>query len=674
MSLELPFGLKVINPLPADDKYLSNGVPYSSISQVNIEIPITIRHIGLTVNINGVEYWYKDGVNNIDLVIKQSIGALNITGYTAATEIRLQNIESNIFELQVFSANTINTINDIQSDITYISGITSGKQDALTAGRGISSSALSNDIVQLDLNGYTAQGNIHLNITGSSEFKIFDNSTVKTGVEYGADYSPFYTNRSLVDKEYVDDLVGSLSAGLSPKNSVNIATAGNNISNLSSYPTAILDGIPLQNGWRVLIKDQTNLEENGIYTWNSGPQSFSRVSDFDDPTEMISGSFVTVITGNTLATTAWIMTSPSVVTVGVDPVEWSVFSIPTAGITSIQNIGIGEEIHSGTTSGIAYLKSLLADGDADISSDDNEITINVDYKGSSSTSTVNLGGIFAGYVLSGKTLSTILQDLLSPALNPTIVAPSNTFVMSPFTNGQNLEVGSIVNITFTAGFSRGSISPAYCSGSPFRSGLPNTYNYTGTGLVTTGSLLLTNVQTVSSYTVLVGTNTWLSSVSYNSGATAAFNSACGVFSPALVAGNTGSIARTLNGIYPYFYGKVASGGAPAGINRPAATLSLVTGGTKVVLPSTGTIAITFAATSDDYLWFAIPQTSTSKTKWYVDALNNGTIGGAVTPAGNLFPAESIVSVTTVLWAGVNYKVYISNYQTATIGSMEMRNS
>jgi hypothetical protein len=94
----------------------------------------------------------------------------------------------------------------------------------------------------------------------------------------------------------------------------------------------------------------------------------------------------------------------------------------------------------------------------------------------------------------------------------------------------------------------------------------------------------------------------------------------------------------------------------------------------VVASSTGTISITFSATSDDYLWFAIPQTSTSKTKWYVDALNNGNIGGAVTPAGNLFPAESVVSVTTVLWAGINYKVYISNYQTATTGAMEMRNS
>ena len=130
---------------------------------------------------------------------------------------------------------------------------------------------------------------------------------------------------------------------------------------------------------------------------------------------------------------------------------------------------------------------------------------------------------------------------------------------------------------------------------------------------------------------------------------------------------------TVSSIYPYFYGKVSSGGAAAGVNRPTANNALITGGTKVVASSTGTISITFNSTADDYSWFAIPSTSTSKTVWYVDALNNGTIGGSVSSGGNLFPANDVVSVTTVLWGGVSYKVYITNYQSA-ISVMEMRNS
>ncbi len=678
MSLELPFGLKVINPLPADEKYLSNGVPYNSISQVNTEIPITIRHIGLTVNINGVEYWYKDGVTNSDLVLKQSDSA-SFTAYTATTEIRLQNIESDILDLQVFSANTTNTINDIQSDIINLSGITLGKQDALSAGSGISSSALSNDIVQLDLSGYVAPAGINIGISGATTDFIFnDGSTVKRGIEYAGNYHSTYSLRSLVDKEYVDNLI----AGLTPKGAVKYATtvSDGNIAYLSptslSLPLGSINGFALLDGDRVLVKNQnspTGDSQNGIYRYILSATTLVRADDFDQVGEVINGAFTTVISGSN-ANTAWILTSPSITNSGfTEPILWSQFAIPSGGLSDIENTGFGEGILSGITGNIAYLKSLKKNGDIQLIPSNNEITIKSVYTGSS-VSTVNLGGITSGYVMTGKTFSEILRDLLSPALNPTIVAPSNTFTMSPFTNGQNLEVGTGVTITFTAGFSRGSISPAYCGGDPNRSGLPNTYNYTGTGLVTTGSTAPTNVQTVSSYTILAGTNAWFSTVSYDSGTTAAFNSACGVFSPALAAGTTGSIARTLNGIYPYFYGKVASGGAPAGINRPAATAALVTGGTKVVASSTGTISITFSATSDDYLWFAIPQTSTSKTKWYVDALNNGNIGGAVTPAGNLFPAESVVSVTTVLWAGINYKVYISNYQTATTGAMEMRNS
>ena len=72
-ALELPFGLKVLNPLPVDDKYLSGGTPYTSVGAVNGAIVEAIRHQGLTVNINGIEYWYKDIIQavrgNIPIVI-----------------------------------------------------------------------------------------------------------------------------------------------------------------------------------------------------------------------------------------------------------------------------------------------------------------------------------------------------------------------------------------------------------------------------------------------------------------------------------------------------------------------------------------------------------------------------------------------------------------------------
>jgi len=113
---------------------------------------------------------------------------------------------------------------------------------------------------------------------------------------------------------------------------------------------------------------------------------------------------------------------------------------------------------------------------------------------------------------------------------------------------------------------------------------------------------------------------------------------------------------------------------------------LVTSGTKVVDVSNSTLPIKFCSTADDYIWFATPDASITKTFWYVDASNKGSIGGAVTPGGNLFPdpQSPSVSVTTVCWNNQPYKVYVSNYQTSTqcvLGSnpnfcyiMELRNS
>lgn len=129
----------------------------------------------------------------------------------------------------------------------------------------------------------------------------------------------------------------------------------------------------------------------------------------------------------------------------------------------------------------------------------------------------------------------------------------------------------------------------------------------------------------------------------------------------------------VNSIYPYFYGKVASGGAAPGLNRPVANQALINSGTKVLASSTGAITINFDTTSDQYGWFAIPNISPSRSTWYVSALNTGPIGGAVSSGGNLFPNPDVISIDspTALWTGVSYKVYIFNYQSANPSNMTL---
>lgn len=130
--------------------------------------------------------------------------------------------------------------------------------------------------------------------------------------------------------------------------------------------------------------------------------------------------------------------------------------------------------------------------------------------------------------------------------------------------------------------------------------------------------------------------------------------------------NSGSFQSnnyTVNSIYPVFYGVSNS--------APTANQSLIDSGTKTVVNSTGTINITFGA-SGQYLWFAHPASSTTKTKWYVNALDNGNIG----TISDLFNTPSTVSTDspTVLWNGISYKIYISNTPVNTTGNMELRNT
>ena len=70
MSIKLSDSIRVGQQKPLEDKYFNELVPYTSTTQVNTLLPKAIRHRGLTVNINGEEYWYKDGIEDNNLVLK----------------------------------------------------------------------------------------------------------------------------------------------------------------------------------------------------------------------------------------------------------------------------------------------------------------------------------------------------------------------------------------------------------------------------------------------------------------------------------------------------------------------------------------------------------------------------------------------------------------------------
>ena len=59
---------------PAESKYLNVSTPWISVNEVNAGILEKYRYTGLTVNVGGNEYWYKLGIDDSDLVLKQTGG------------------------------------------------------------------------------------------------------------------------------------------------------------------------------------------------------------------------------------------------------------------------------------------------------------------------------------------------------------------------------------------------------------------------------------------------------------------------------------------------------------------------------------------------------------------------------------------------------------------------
>lgn len=125
-------------------------------------------------------------------------------------------------------------------------------------------------------------------------------------------------------KSYVD---GSIE-GLNLKASSRVGTDGTNIDLTSSTDPNPIDGISLNNGDRVLLKDQTNAIENGIYNAVSAtdPTTWVRAIDFDDDVEVTSGAFTFVGEGTVNGGSSWIVVTDDPITVGTDAIKWEQFS------------------------------------------------------------------------------------------------------------------------------------------------------------------------------------------------------------------------------------------------------------------------------------------------------------------------------------------------------------
>ena len=213
-------------------------------------------------------------------------------------------------------------------------------------------------------------------------------------------------------------------------------TAGVGATLTTDTPMNTMDGYSLSNGDRVLIKNQVNAFENGIYIRTSSTV-FTRAADFNTTTEVASGDFLFVSNGTVNGKTGWVQTIKST-------------AIGTSNIVFEQFSGAGTYIAG---SGLAFTGNtidivLQSQGGLEVVSDELGLKSSVAGSGLSfSNGVISIPSSFAG---AGLSLSAGVLEVNVAANSGLEIASDNLQLKSTLAgNGLTLTAG-VLDIGGTA--------------------------------------------------------------------------------------------------------------------------------------------------------------------------------------------------------------------------------
>ncbi|HXK00696.1 MAG TPA: hypothetical protein VNF93_02280 [Buchnera sp. (in: enterobacteria)] len=166
-----------------------------------------------------------------------------------------------------------------------------------------------------------------------------------------------------------------------------------------------VDNIPLLLNDYVLLANQTNENENGIYqvTTIGAPTVFTRRADFQSIEQIQTGQIVTVGAGSTLAGSSWVVCEPLPAALGIDDLVFNPVSVPSGSTFLVASNNLSDVSNAATAR-----TNLGAQSSANIKS----------------ATTGNIGGAGAGPItvpVTGMTASSIVVATIATSSNPASV-------------------------------------------------------------------------------------------------------------------------------------------------------------------------------------------------------------------------------------------------------------
>jgi len=285
-----------------------------------------------------------------------SLSALSTTGLivqTSAGIVASRTMTSNTAALTIANADGVagNPVFDLDADLTAVANVSTtgfavrsanntwttraveGTAGTVVVTNGDATSA--NPVITLDTVADSATGTF-LKFTRDSFGRVSGTTAVTTdditalvNATYvnvtGDSLTGFLTLHAdpeqamhAVSKQYVD----AVATGLDQKQSVRAAT----VSNITLSGEQIVDGVAVVAGDRVLVKNQTNAVDNGIYVVATGAWLRSADADNSPGSEVTSGMYTFVEEGTVNGDNGWSLITNDPITIGVTDLEFTQFN------------------------------------------------------------------------------------------------------------------------------------------------------------------------------------------------------------------------------------------------------------------------------------------------------------------------------------------------------------